>query len=277
MEIRPYSRPISDFCETGFYFPQLLVQSPQQARQIPVAQRVAQRERPRRFVPRANGGHVRDFQPAAVAGEQAQLFHLVVELARMGADAADQFRQRFPGYFLLAQADGRAGRDFRPFRPVAVIHRPAGKGFDRPDFIERFEKGFALVHLARADEQAHALPGKLFQFLGQFVQCFRDGLRRRGAFVAEKIAVAQPDDLAGAKKRQRLQRFAQAGEGGERLAAVGPGGLDGFVVHASQLVAPLLVQLFGAGLDGEFVVAANKGKRWGFGGGHFIRVRCRFH
>ena len=128
-----------------------------------------------------------------------------------------------------------------------------------------------------ADEQPHALPLKVFQFLGQFLQRFRD--RRGGcrAFIAQKIAIAQPDDLAGAKKGKGLQRFAQPAQRGERLAAVGNGGLDDFVVHAAQFVAPLPVKLFGARLDGEFVVAANKGKRWGFDGGHFIRVRCRSH
>jgi len=30
------------------------------------------------------------------------------------------------------------------------------------------------------------------------------------------------------------------------------------VIHAAQFFAPLLVELFGAGLDGEFVVAANE-------------------
>ena len=54
---------------------------------------------------------------------------------------------------------------------------------------------------------------KVLQFLRQFGQRFGDGLGGGGAFVAEKIAVAQPDDLAGAEKGQGLQGFAQPGQG----------------------------------------------------------------
>jgi len=46
-----------------------------------------------------------------------------------------------------------------------------------------------------------------------------------------------------------------------RLAAVGNGGLDDFVVHAAQLFATIAGKVFGAFLDGEFVVAANEGHR----------------
>ena len=122
------------------------------------------------------------------------------------------------------------------------------------------------------------MPFENFQFLRQFRQGFGDGLRGGGAFVAEEIAVAQPDGLAGAEKRQGLQGFAKFGDGGERVAAVGNGGLDDFVVHAAKLIAPLLVNFPGAFFYGEFVVAADERERWGFGGGggHFTRLRCRF-
>ena len=262
----------------GFNSPQFLIQPPEQTRQIAVAQSITQRKCPRRFVPRTNGGNIGKLDFLPLAGEQAQFFNLVVKLARIGTDAIDQFGQRFLGNFLLTFADGRARRDFRAFRPIAVIHRPAGKSFDRPDFIEGFEKGLALVHLAGADEQPDSRPFEFFKFLGQIVQRSGDRLRRRGAFVAEKIAVAQPDDLAGAKKWEGLQRFAQPGQRGERLAAVGDSGLDDFVVHAAQFITPLMMELFGALFDGKLVVAANEGHRLrSLDGGHFIQLRCRFH
>src|SRR5208282_2761133 len=96
---------------------------------------------------------------------------------------------------------------------------------------------------------------------GQIVQRFRDIRGGGGAVVAEKITIAQPDDLAGAEKGQGLQRFAQSGEDSERLAAVGDRGLDDFVVHAAEFITPLPVELFGALLDGKLVVAANEGHR----------------
>ena len=100
---------------------------------------------------------------------------------------------------------------------------------------------------------------KIFQLLGQFGERFGDGLGGGGALIAEKIAIPQPDDLAGAEKGQGLQGLAQSGDGSQRLAAVGNGGLDDLVVHAAHLVAPLLVELSGTLLDGEFVFAANEG------------------
>ena len=97
-----------------------------------------------------------------------------------------------------------------------------------------------------------------------------------GAFVAEKIAIPQPDDLAGTEKRERLQGFTQAGDYSQRLAAVGNGGFDALMVHAAKFVAPVPVELSGALLDGEFIFATNEGERGGLGRGHFIRPRCRF-
>ena len=116
---------------------------------------------------------------------------------------------------------------------------------------------------------------KTFQFLRHFRQGFGDGLRGSGAFIAEKIAVPQPDDLAAAEKGERLERFAESGDGFQRVAAVGNRGLDDLVVHAAKFVAPLLVNFPGAFLNGKFIIAADEREREGFGGGHFTRFRCR--
>ena len=82
-----------------------------------------------------------------------------------------------------------------------------------PNLVERLEKSFALVHLARADKQPDVLPGEIFQFVGEFGQRFGDGGGGRRAFVAQKIAVAQPYDFAGAEKGQRVQGLAESGDG----------------------------------------------------------------
>ena len=86
-------------------------------------------------------------------------------------------------------------------------------------------------------------------------------MRGRRAFVAEKITIPQPDDFAGTEKGQGVQGFAESGNGGQRVAAVGNGGLDGFVVQAAKFLGPLKINLPGALLDGEFVVAANERER----------------
>ena len=91
-----------------------------------------------------------------------------------------------------------------------------------------------------------------------------------------KLQSRSQTTLPEPKKGRVCSAFAQPGKRGERLAAVGHGGLDDFVVHAAEFLAPLLVELFGALLDGEFVVAANQGQRGGgLGGGHSIRLRLR--
>jgi len=58
---------------------------------------------------------------------------------------------------------------------------------------------------------------KSFNFLRQFRQRFRDGRRLAGAFVAEEVAVLQPDHLAGAEEGERLQPLAQSVERFERF------------------------------------------------------------
>jgi len=52
---------------------------------------------------------------------------------------------------------------------------------------------------------------KSFNSCRQFRQRFRDGRRLAGAFVAEEVAVLQPDHLAGAEEGERLQPLAQSG------------------------------------------------------------------
>ena len=113
---------------------------------------------------------------------------------------------------------------------------------------------------------------KIFELLRQLRQRFGDGLRGRGALVAEKIAVAQPDNLAAAEEGEGLQRFAKFGDVLQRVTAVGDRGLDDFVVHAAKFVAPLLVNFPGAFLDGEFIVAADERKRGDFGWRAFYSV-----
>ena len=107
-------------------------------------------------------------------------------------------------------ANGFAGPGLGLVGPVPVIHGPAGEAFDRADLVEGFVKDLALVHFAGADEQADVLPGKLLQFLRQRGQRFGDGLGGGGPFVAEEIAVLEPDDLAAAEEGQGLEGLAQS-------------------------------------------------------------------
>ena len=74
----------------------------------------------------------------------------------------------------------------------------------------------------------------------------------------EEIAVLEPDDFAAAEERQGLQGFPQLGQGLERFAAVGDGGVNDLVVHAAQFLGPLQVDLLGALLDGEIIFAADQ-------------------
>ena len=195
---------------SNFVSHKFLVQPFQQARQIPVAQRVAQRKGPRRFVAGTNGGHVGEFNFLPVAGEDGEFFNFTFKLPRVRADAADEFGKRLLGNVLFALADGRSRRDFRAFHPVPVIRRERREIFHRADFVERLVKGFPLVHLARADKQPDILPGERFQFLRQFRQRFCDRCRRSRAFVAEKIAVAQPDDFAAEPKNGSVWRASRS-------------------------------------------------------------------
>ena len=133
--------------------------------------------------------------------------------------------------------------------------------FNRADFFECLVKRLSLVHLAGADEKTHVLPRKLLQFLRQISQRFGHRLRARGAFVAEKIAVLEPDNFAAAKERESLQRFANFAECLQRFAAVVHSGVDDFVIRAAQLTAPLLIDFFGALLDSEFVFTPDERDR----------------
>ena len=185
--------------------PQFLVQPLEQGGQIPVAQRIAERKRAGGFIAGTDRRHVRQFNFFPVAGEQADFFNFTFQLPRVRADAADDFGQRFLGNFLFAFADRRSRRNFRAFNPVLVVRRPRRENLHRAELVERFEKSFAPVHLARADEQPDVLPREFFQFVRQFRQRLRHRRRRGRAFLAEKIAVAQPDNFAGAEEGKGLQ------------------------------------------------------------------------
>ena len=71
----------------------------------------------------------------------------------------------------------------------------------------------------------------------------------------------EPDNFAAAKERESLQRFANFAERLQRFAAVVHRGVDDFVVRAAQLSAPLLIDFFGALLDGEFVLTPDERDR----------------
>src|SRR5439155_10008848 len=124
--------------------------------------------------------------------------------------------------------------------------------FDRGDFLKRFIEGFALVRLPGADQQANAVPRELLEFLSEFSQGSGHRLRAGGPFVPEEIAVLEPDGFAAAKEGEGLQGFAKFAQRLERLTAIVNGGINDFVVQAAQLGTPLLIDLFGALLDGEF-------------------------
>jgi hypothetical protein len=55
-----------------------------------------------------------------------------------------------------------------------------------------------------------------------------------------------------------LQSFAQSGESAERLTAVGDGGVNDLMVHATQFFGPLLIHLAGALFNREFVFAKDE-------------------
>ena len=79
-----------------------------------------------------------------------------------------------------------------------------------------------------------------------------------GSFLAEEIAVLEPDDFCAAEKREGLKGLAQLGEGLEGFGAIVDGGVNEFVVHAAQLLAPVAEHFAGALLDSKFVLAANQ-------------------
>src|SRR6185312_17374233 len=137
--------------------------------------------------------------------------------------------------------------------------------------IERFVKDFAFVDFGGADDETHALPGKILQLLRDFRQRFGDGRGGTGAIVGEEIAVLEPDGFAAAEEGQGLERFAEFGESFESFAAIADGGVDDLMVHAAEFFGPLLIHLPGALFDGEFVLAKDEQYRSGGlgGGGHF--------
>ena len=65
-----------------------------------------------------------------------------------------------------------------------------------------------------------------------------------------------------------MQRFAKFGQSFERFAAVVNGGIDDFVIHATEFLGPLLINLARALFDGEFVFTEDEQDgSGGLGGG----------
>ena len=103
------------------------------------------------------------------------------------------------------------------------------------------------------------------------------GREIRGAFVAEEIAVLKPDNFGAAEKGQGLQRFAKPAENFQRFTAVRYRAVNDLVVHSARgggRFCPLLINLAGALLDGEFVFTKDEqnGRRGLGGGGHAYSV-----
>ena len=71
----------------------------------------------------------------------------------------------------------------------------------------------------------------------------------------------EPDGFATAKEGKGLQGFAEFAQCLKRLTAVVDCRVNDFVVQAVQFGAPLLVDFFGALLDGEFVFAPDEHDR----------------
>jgi hypothetical protein len=94
-----------------------------------------------------------------------------------------------------------------------------------------------------------------------------DGFGTGRPVVAEKIAILQPDHLATAEERESLKSFVESAEGSKRFAGVVDLGIDCFVIHAAQFLAPLLEKLTGPLLDGEVVVALDEADGSGRDGG----------
>ena len=87
-----------------------------------------------------NRRHVLQRYRGTVSHVKSEFLDLGVELARVGADAADQFGQRLVGNLLLPGANRLAGPRFGLVRPIAVIHRPAGEGLHRAESCRGFCK-----------------------------------------------------------------------------------------------------------------------------------------
>ena len=68
----------------------------------------------------------------------------------------------------------------------------------------------------------------------------------------------QPHDFPAAEEGEGLQSFTETPEGFQRLAGIGNLAVDGFVIHAAQLLGPLLEELAGTLFDGVVVIAVNE-------------------
>src|SRR5207247_3235901 len=130
----------------------------------------------------------------------------------VGADAIDKLRESLRGDLLFSIAKGAQGPGFGRRDPILVINRDGFETFSGAEFFDGLINHFTLVDFARADDEPDGAPGKRLQFLGQFRERFRYGLRGRGAFLAEKVAVAHPNRLARAEEWEGLQGCADAGE-----------------------------------------------------------------
>src|SRR5262249_14558856 len=113
--------------------------------------------------------------------------------------------------------------------------------------------------------------GKLSQGVG-------NGRRGCRALVAQEAAILEPDGFGGAKEWEGVQRFLKPGDGAEGFVHIVDARVDRLMVHAAQLLAPLLEKLAGAVFDGEVVGAANQTHRWSGAGvsrGGLTLFRCR--
>lgn len=200
---------------------------------------------------------------AHVGGE---LLNLTVELRRVRADVGDELGEGFGGNLLLQRLEFLVGEVFGLVRPIAVVERDRGEVLDRAELLQGFVKRLALVRLAGADKQPHAVPAEGLQLRREFRERLRHRGGRRRAVVTEEAAILEPHDLAAAEERECLERLAEFSECLERLTAVADGGVNCLVVHAADLAAPLVEELPRALLHREVLIAVQEGDGRGRGG-----------
>ena len=173
-------------------------------------------------------------------------------------------------------ANGRARRDFRAVRPIRSSTDQPEKVSTVPILSSVLKKVLRLSTLPALMSSRTFCHENFFSSSASSFSVSVTAWAEAARSSPRKLQSRSQMTLPEPKKGRVCSASRSRASAVERLAAVGNGGLDDFVVHAAQFVAPLLVKLSGALLDGEFIVAANEGERWGFGGGHFIRPRCRF-
>src|SRR5258708_11912663 len=121
---------------------------------------------------------------------------------------------------------------------MLIVHGQAVKDLDRAELVERPVEHFSLVHLACADEQSNVVPGKCLELIGKGAQAIRYVLGGSSPFIAQEIAILEPNDLGVAKEGQGLEGFTKLLQGLERLAAVRGGSINNLVVRSAELPRP---------------------------------------